>query len=120
MVKQIKAPRYLQRGVSLIEVLISLFILSFLLLSLDAVQLLSFKNTQAVYSFNIALQRVDILLTHQDRDSYLAEWQEENKEYLPQAESLVLSDKVILIWGGMQGGCEHSVMEKAGCLNVSI
>lgn len=120
MSKKIKPPHTTLCGVTLIEVLISLFVLSLLLLSLDAVQLLSFKNAQAVYYFNIAIQRVDLLLAHPDRESYLAEWQMENKIYLPQVEGVLLPDKVIVRWGGMKNECEHSVMEKVGCLNVSI
>lgn len=120
MAKNIKPPHTTLCGVTLIEVLISLFVLSLLLLSLDAVQLLSFKNAQAVYYFNMAIQRADLLLAHPDRESYLSEWQIENKIYLPQVESVLLSDKVIIKWGGMNNECEYSVMEKIGCLNVSI
>lgn len=105
---------------SLIEVLVSLFILSLLLLSLNALQLVTLKQTQAIYYFNIANQRIEQWLNVPNKESYFDEWQEENKHYLPQPVSSLSQGNMVLTWGGMQEECTHSIIEKSGCIILPL
>ncbi len=102
---------------SLVEVIVSLVILSLLLFSLNASQLIVLKKTQGVYYFNVAAYRIEQWLVGVDE---WTDWQEENKRYLPQAVSLIKENSMVISWGGMKGECEHSVMERVGCIKMPV
>ncbi len=105
---------------NLIEVLVSLFVLSLALLSLNAIQLTTLKQTQAIVYFNLAEQRIHEWLNHPNKESHLSLWKIENESYLPNAETTVTTNEIVIKWGGLKEECSHSIIEKAGCIYFPI
>ena len=110
------ANRY--NGTSLMEVLISLVLISILLLGIDAVQIISLQKTKINYYVAVAEQQI-ISMMEGMKDTEI--WNQQNQEVLPQGRG-VLTDKVISIfWGNMNGeNCESNKIKKDGCIRYNL
>lgn len=95
------------KGFSLIEVLVSLLLLSFILLSFDATQLFAMRKNRDAYFHTLAvnqlssfsellkiLQGHEALIPHQ-----LAIWNEQNKKMLPYGKGEIKEGFIIVSWG---------------------
>lgn len=115
-------------GFSLIEILISLFILSVMLLGLDALQLSTMQYTQTSYYLAAARQQAksmgEWLRAYRVADAGMLErWNQQNAEMLPQGQGVVTGSwpayKIAILWGGEQS-CEKTKLGKSGCYFLSF
>lgn len=122
-----------QSGSSLIEILVSLFILSLVLLGLDAMQLTALKETKAAYYFSVAAQQLNNVIERlqalNGADDYeqLAVWNKENQDVLPQGRGVIHNNEgnerneVSIYWGTMtEQACHENKIGQSGCLRIPI
>jgi prepilin-type N-terminal cleavage/methylation domain-containing protein len=109
-------------GFTLIEILISLAIISIMLLGMDTLHLATLNTAQQHYSRCIASQqvrnlRVYLLREHALSAQTLASWNAQNAKVLPQGEGRVSGNyphySVDIKWGSSRGG-------KAGWLHSEV
>src|SRR5579862_5833322 len=82
---------FLSKGFSLIEVLISLFLLALILLGFDAMEIFALRNTRSAFYFNVATnqlqnmaERLRALTIHDDISQQERSWNLENQQVLPE------------------------------------
>jgi hypothetical protein len=118
-------------GFSLIEVLISLLLLSFILLGFDATEIYSARMIRATYYFNVAshqlnniTERLHMLENDMDIDENVAAWNAENQIVLPQGIGEVAGyypNYIITIyWGKKTSSCEQNQQGNSGCIKSHI
>jgi prepilin-type N-terminal cleavage/methylation domain-containing protein len=87
------------KGFSLLEVLISLSLLSFMLLSLDAMELTILHKSRENYFANVALNQLQNMTERlQTSNPDIDAWNTENQLLLPNARSEVINNKIKLCW----------------------
>lgn len=119
-------------GFSLIEVLISLFIFSFILLSFNAAALLALRENQRAYLLSLAAsqlysmgERLRTLESHQGLAQQIAIWNQQNQKLLPFAQGYVEGSypiyKITLTWGekNPHQQCDKKTV-KINCLSETI
>lgn len=115
-------------GSSLIEILISLLILSILLLGVDAMQITSLRETRASYYFSVATQQLQIMserlhsLKARDINEQLTQWNKQNNEVLPQGHGVISGDyphfTLTIFWGNADTNeCNKNKIGQSGCLS---
>lgn len=115
-------------GFSLIEVLTSLLLLSFILLGFDATEIYSIRESRAAYYFDVAnnqinnmSERLRMLKQDSDISSQVGIWNTENKTILPQGRGQVLrhfrDDTIIVYWGNIKEFCAHNQLGQSGCIS---
>ncbi|MEO8402081.1 MAG: prepilin-type N-terminal cleavage/methylation domain-containing protein [Gammaproteobacteria bacterium] len=115
------------KGFSLIEVLVSLLLISFILLGLDAMQIYSLKQARISYYFSIAshqinnmTERLITLQRHADLAEQIALWNRENSAVLPNSQGTISGTFphyiITLNWGDGSHHCEINRVGEAGCL----
>lgn len=104
------AQKHNQIGISLLEVLVSLFLISLILLGFDAVQITLLKQMKNSFYYAVAdLQINNWLERHNaEGESYgIAEWNKENKLLLPNGIGNVLCERdyceIKIAWLNAQG-----------------
>src|ERR1700733_14851654 len=96
-------------GISLIELVISLMLISTLLLGMDAMQIASLQQLKSAYYFAVAQQQMSVITArfkvsqkHRLQES-LNRWNEQNGKVLPQGRGIITGDyphyRAILFWG---------------------
>jgi prepilin-type N-terminal cleavage/methylation domain-containing protein len=115
------------QGFTLLELLISLTILSIALLGLDAAQLTSLHKLKSAYYFSVAAQQLDrmhaILSVIPDNDltTALTTWNNQNQSVLPQGRG-VLENRyptpvISIFWGNTSANeCVKPTIGQSGCL----
>jgi prepilin-type N-terminal cleavage/methylation domain-containing protein len=114
-------------GFSLIEVLVSLLLLSWIMLGFDATELYSLRQIRAAYYFNSAANQLDNMFERLRSKGIQADvqhevqiWNLENKAVLPQGWGQVKGGfpdyEVTIYWGGCISPCEQNQVGKSGCL----
>ena len=116
-------------GFTLLEVLVSLFILALLLLGLDAVQMKALHSVKSAYYFSVATEQLNSMLerlqtTHYQNniDSLQLLWNEQNKRVLPQGRgtiSLAPPNVVLTIYWGKIANCDRDKIGQSGCVRVT-
>lgn len=116
-------------GTSLIEILISLFLLSLLLFGWDTIQISALQIMQGAYHFHIAQQQLlNIAETIKSNNGIDANtinvWHQQNKQLLPHAQGKISghypSFNIEVKWGN-NPTCEfHNPLGKSGCLQLAI
>lgn len=110
-------------GFTLLEVLISLFLLSLLLLGVTAAQVAALREARGAYYFQqarmLAENMSEYLVVHGgDVSRYEQSWREQINQALPDASGTVsgsYSDyRVVIQWGGMKS-CDKNLIGGAGC-----
>lgn len=114
-----------QQGFNLIEILISLFIISLALLGLDAISIHTLRDTKTTYYFNAAIQQLNNLIeqlniTSQDElQNILNNWNKQNQEILPHGHGAIINNRAIIYWGNYpQTNCEKNTIGTSGCLSI--
>ncbi len=118
-------------GMSLIEIMISLLLLSMLLLGLDAMQITVLKYVKNTYLFSVATQQVkqmaERLTAAQEKnsDEQIIHWNQQNAEVLPHGRGMVEgyypSYHITLFWGGSQDHtCDQNKIGRTGCLQLTV
>ena len=93
-------------GFSLIEVLVSLLLLSFILLSFDAAEIVAFRKSRDAYYFSIAVnqlnamkERLRVFKNHSGLEQQIELWNLQNQEVLPQGKGIVTEQQIKINWG---------------------
>jgi prepilin-type N-terminal cleavage/methylation domain-containing protein len=120
------------KGYSLIEVLMSLALLSLALLGVDAMEIQSLHENRNTYFFNVAINqfqsmrdRLHVLNKNSHLDDAVSKWQNENKIVLPQGYGQVIGSYpdyvVTLFWGeASHTECQKMTVSNAGCLSEKV
>ena len=115
-----------QFGFSFIEILMSLFFISIMLLGLDAMQLAALRQVKAAYFFSLANQQVlnmaekFLMLQGRNAEEVILQWKQQTQKLLPQGEGEIISNasqKIITVsWGGYKNPCHHAMVGMQGCV----
>ena len=118
-------------GFTLLEVLISLFLLSLLLLGLDAMQLTALHQAKSAYYFSVASEQLHSMrerlqvIKGENVEVWQQAWNEQNRVLLPHgvgkiqgtAPEFVLS----IFWGNKTSDvCDRNKIGQSGCLTSAI
>lgn len=117
----------LQSGASLIEVLVSLILLSMMLLSFDAIQLFAVQKAKSALYFSTANHQLDEMherlkvLNGEEVTEQFVIWNEHNQDVLPQGRGYISeqASKIILslFWGGgNEEQCDQNKIGVSGCV----
>ncbi|EKD55495.1 MAG: hypothetical protein ACD_60C00004G0005 [uncultured bacterium] len=118
-------------GFTLLEVLISLLLISFVLLGLDAIEVYSFRQLKIAYFFSLAFnqmnnmtERLSALHTYNGLDEQIEMWNRENQSLLPNGLGNVQGHFPHYIariyWGNFPHLCIKNQMGETGCLVEEI
>lgn len=105
---------YQQLGFSLLELVISLTLLSIILLGFDAVQITMLNYAKNNYFYTLADQQLDSIverLQAQQGDYDLAAWNLHNKSVLPNANAWLEDGQVKISWMNTQGKQVYAAMQ---------
>lgn len=114
-------------GVSLFEVLISLFLLSIALLGMDAVHLSTLSRARSALAYSIAVRQTEQAANRIEAargygsDIIIAAWNQQNKIVLPDGKGVINPAyplmRTAVFWGGSSPeNCQHNKMEAQGCV----
>src|SRR5690349_7549568 len=93
-------------GFSLVEVLISLFIFSLILLGFDAMELIALRESRSAYYFSMAAMQVQSMAEKLhavgEVSDWIESWNQQNQEMLPHGKGEVIGAypiyEIILHW----------------------
>jgi Tfp pilus assembly protein PilV len=118
------------QGASLIELLISILLLSIILFTIDAEQIYSLKKSKAIYYFSVAHQQINLIaermsLSKNNFSHSLNTWNEQNKYILPQGKGKITVNyphyDFSIFWGKInKDNCHTDKIDKQGCLHVNL
>ena len=116
-------------GFTLFEVTISLFLLSIILLGVNATQVKSYQQTRALFYYQqanifVANMAEYLIVHHGDASGYLQQWHENITQILPSSSGNVAGNfpsyRISIQWGGMQAECQHNQSGVAGCVLLEL
>jgi prepilin-type N-terminal cleavage/methylation domain-containing protein len=122
---------YALSGFSLIEVLVSLLLISFILLGFNSTEVSSMSAIRDAYQFNLAnhqlnniTERLRILKQYPGIEQQVAEWNTENQMILPQGKGEVEGHfpeyTISIRWGEQELPCQQNQLTQGGCLTRHI
>ncbi|SRR5579883_1256468 len=114
-------------GSSLIEILVSLLILSLMLLGFDAMQLAALQKAKAAYYFSVATQQLEVMserlraLGEGNTEDLLQAWNQQNQTVLPQGRGTLSGGypdfTLAIFWGAVtESQCTKNTIGQSGCL----
>lgn len=125
-------PSYLA-GFSLLEVLVSLLLISFILFGFDATEIVGLRMIRATYYFDIAnhqlnnmVERLHIINNDSDLLQQVTIWNSQNKTVLPHGIGDVAGHypfyQITIYWGNSKSPCQQNQLGNSGCLiqNINI
>jgi len=118
-------------GLTLLEVMISLCILSIAMLGFDVLQIAAMRQAKALFYGTIARQQVkmieELLMSAGENNStdYIELWKKQNTEVLPRGRGQITGAYpqygISIFWGGLsEGQCLQSTIGVQGCLREKI
>jgi prepilin-type N-terminal cleavage/methylation domain-containing protein len=118
-------------GFSLIEVLVSLLILSFILLGFDALEVYSLRQVRTAYVFSCAnnqlnnmIERLRNINGDESIKDQIEQWNKENKIILPQGWGEVKGHfpdyDMSIYWGDSTSHCQQNQIGSSGCITRHI
>ena len=120
-------------GFSLIELLVSLLILSLVLLGFDALEIYAVRQSRETYFFNVAEEQVhsmvERLRAHALADDVLHQftlWNEENQQLLPMGNGYITGSyplyQITLFWGEMSSKriCHETRVRELNCMTTTV
>lgn len=118
-------------GFSLIEVLVSLLLVSFILLGFEAAEVYSLRVIRAANYFNLANNQlanmVERLRVLGDSSSLLQEtaaWNIQNNNLLPHGFGEITGHypvyNITLYWGDIKPSCQQNSLGNSGCITQTI
>jgi len=110
-------------GTTLIEILISMLLISILLLGVDAMQVIGLKQAKVNYYFAVAEQQINNMLERLTIDNYpdAFAWNKQNQELLPQGGGVITENNIAVFWGNQNAEkCTANKMGKSGCLQIQL
>ena len=112
-------------GFTLFEVTISLFLLSIILLGVNAAQVKAYQQARALFYYHqanlFAANMAEYLTAHHgDVSGYMQRWHENITEILPSSNGKMAGNypsyRISIQWGGIQTDCHHSKPGVTGCV----
>lgn len=118
-------------GFTMLEVLISLVILTFMLFGFEAMQVYALRQTRAAYDFSVAtnqlyamVERLTVLQANQAIATEIDRWNQENRVVLPSGIGYVSGVyphyHLSIVWGDYQGNCQSMHLGQQGCLMMDV
>lgn len=115
-------------GFTLLEVMISLFILSLVLFGVTAAEINALREARGILYFNRAVSlnenMAEYLLVYGDASGYLPQWQHEVQRTLPDASAAVTGFSphftISITWGGRDLACHQSKAALSGCVSYTV
>ena len=114
-------------GFSVIEVLISLLILSLILLGFDAMQIASLRRCQQAYFFSVAEQQLvamsERLQSFSEITKQIAIWNQQNQQLLPNGLGVISGtypDYQLSIFWGEKMHPDDCQAGKTKCLTIEV
>ncbi|MDR3478799.1 MAG: hypothetical protein P4M14_12310 [Gammaproteobacteria bacterium] len=118
-------------GLTLLEVLLSLALLSFALLGMDAMEVAALGQANENYYFNVAenqmqslVERLRVLGSSAGIESIKASWNEEAERALPLGSGAISGAypiyTLIIYWGIQHGPCIKPHLGLSGCLTENL
>jgi len=113
------------------EILISLFILSFVLAGMNAMQIVAYRKTQAVYYADVAIQQMDSIwqklqiLKNTNIQTTVTTWNDLNQQVLPNGRGTVRGSyplyDIAIFWGDNHFPltCRKNKIGLSGCLTLA-
>jgi prepilin-type N-terminal cleavage/methylation domain-containing protein len=119
------------KGFSLMEVLMSLLLISLILLGLDAGQLYTMNEVKTIYFYNLAenqmsnaIERLSALKMYDGLNEELTRWNAENQIILPQGFGTITGSfpnyMITIYWGNISHSCKKEQIGLSGCLIKKI
>jgi len=119
------------KGFTLIEVLLSLLLLTFVLLGFDQMALNAVRETKNAYFFDTAThqiqnlsERLIALSVNSGLEMEMNDWNTENKSALPGGHGVIEGSyplyTMMLYWGGFKGPCLQIKIGPVGCIKNII
>lgn len=118
------------QGLTLLEVLISLFIFSLLLFGLDAMQVHTLRHAKASFYASVAMQQIENMIEHlkvakgAPLEELEKKWNEQNQRILPNGRGVLMGIyphlKIAIFWGKEEGDleCNEDKLDQDGCLHI--
>lgn len=111
-------------GTSLVEILISILLISLILLGLDGAQLTSMQQANLAYTYSVAAQQVININERLKAANFfeqIVHWNSENQQILPQGRGVLSGEYILIYWGNTPDGCvQNRIQEEGGCLRQKI
>lgn len=118
-------------GLSFIEVLISLLLISLIFFVLDGAQFYVMKEAKAAYFFGMAInqinnaaERLTALKEYEGLDEQLIRWNAENQTVLPDGFGTISGHYpnylISIYWGTLSHDCAKQKIGLSGCLRRKI
>lgn len=132
ILKEIDLAKKTSSGISFIEILISLFILSLLLLTVDSMGIVALKEAKINYFLAVAhaqlsvmVGRLETLRSRSEVERAMYAWNLQNQEVLPKGRGRLQGHypcyQLAIFWGeGNENKCERNKVGSAGCLQQKI
>lgn len=117
------------QGTSLLEVLVSLFLISLFLLGLDAVQIKALDANIAAYYATVAEQQLinmrERMKVEKNLHQQIIIWNKENVDLLPHGKGCVIATCPVgiisIAWGEKSfAECRQDKIGKSGCLTIKV
>ncbi len=119
------------QGFTLLEVLISLVLLSFILLGFDEMEIYSLRSTCAAYYFHLATEQLNSMIERLHTvgmrpsiNEQIEIWNSQNKQLLPAGEGEVIGNypnyTITVYWGDAPHICQEIHIGQSGCIKRSI
>ena len=118
-------------GFSIIEVLVSILLLSLLLLIFESIGWSMLQSIRSTYYLHVAAiqlnnmtERLQALGNNNGLENQIRLWNKENQKSLPrgsgQVSGLCPHYTIIVSWGGETGECIYNIIGENGCLKETI
>lgn len=115
-------------GFTLLEVLVSLVILSFVIVGFEAMQLYALHETRKAYYFSEGISQINSMIerlhTGLDVSTQINQWNDENRRVLPQGRGDVKGQypayHITLFWGEMLSDCLETQWGQNGCITMDV
>lgn len=120
-----------QQGIILIEVIISLLLISLWLLGLGAANFAALRETKSIYYYSVAQSQLQNIrqrlhtFKQSDVAIQVAIWNEQNQQMLPQGVGMIKGTYphyiAVIGWGGLTPeSCRATKVGVMGCLRVLL
>lgn len=88
-------------GTTLTEILISMLLIGILLLGVDAMQVISLKQTKANYDYAVAISQMNNMLERLSIDNHpdVFTWNQQNQRVLPAGRGVINNNELAIFWG---------------------
>lgn len=102
-------------GFSLMEAIFSMLLLSFMVLSLETLQISALRAAKTDYYFAAAMQQI-----LNGMKSPPGDWQKQNEIMLPMGNGQKTENKITIKWGEGKAACVNDKLGLSGCVGLNL